>query len=71
MSSQKGQWRKSPCEIVGWLQHWCHSQGFGSLDHGTLFEKPDLLGADGVLLPEKGKSVFAHRLARLVKRALN
>ena len=57
--------------INKWLRDWCHSQGFGYLDHGTQFEKPSLLGADGVHLSEKGKSIFGHRLAKLVKRALN
>lgn len=71
MSNQKGQRGKSPCKILGWLQHWCHSQRFSYLDHGTLFEIPDLLGADGAQLPEKGKGIFAHRPASLVKRALN
>ena len=58
-------------QINKWLWDWCHSQGFGYLDHGTRFEKPGLLGADGVHLSEKGKSIFGHRLAKLVKRALN
>lgn len=59
------------CQINKWLQDWCHRQGFGYLDHGTCFEKLGLLGADGVQLSEKGKSIFSHRLAELVKRALN
>jgi len=41
------------------------------LDHRTPFEKPGLAAADGVHLSEKGKSTFRHRLAKLVKRALN
>ncbi|KAK4826209.1 hypothetical protein QYF61_006153 [Mycteria americana] len=48
-----------------WLQDWCHSQGFSYLDHGTCFEKPALLGADGVHLSEKGKSIISCRLAKL------
>lgn len=71
MSNKKGQRGKSPCKTLGWLKHCCHNQGFSYLDHGTLFEKPELLGADGIHLLEKGKSIFTHRLARLVKRALN
>ena len=59
------------CRANKWLRDWCHSQGFSYLDHGTRFEKPGLLGADGVHLSEKGKSIFGHRLAKLVKRALN
>ena len=37
-------------KIKKWLQDWCHSQGFGYLDHGNCFEKPGLLGVDGVHL---------------------
>ena len=59
-------WRINQC-----LRDWCHSQGFSYLDHGTRFEKSALLGADGVHLSAKGKSIFGHRLAKLVKRALN
>jgi len=44
---------------------------FGYLEHENWFEKPDLLVADGVPLTEKGKSIFGHSLAKLVKRALN
>ena len=55
-------------QINNWL--WGHSQGFSYLDHGTRFQKPGLLGADGVHLSEKGKTLCAHRLAKLVKRAL-
>jgi len=45
--------------------------GFTYLDHGIHFEKPGLLGADGVHLLEKGKSMFGHRHGKLVKRDLN
>jgi len=58
-------------QINKWLQYWCQGQGFGYLDHGTHFEKLGLLRADGVHLSEKGKSIFSHRLAKLVKMALN
>jgi len=54
-----------------YLQDCCHSQEFGYLKHGNSFEKPGLLGADGVHLSEKGKSIFHHKFAKLVKRALN
>jgi len=39
-------------QINKWLQDWCHSQGFGYFNHGTHFEKPGLLGADGIHLSE-------------------
>ena len=41
------------------------------VDHGSTFEKPGLLGADGVHLTKRGKRVFANKLARLTRRALN
>ena len=56
-------WRINQC-----LRDWCHSQGLGYLDHGTRFEKPGLLGADGVQSVREGEG---HRLAKLVKRTLN
>ena len=46
-------------------------QVLGYLDYGTHFEKPGLLGADGVHLSEQGRSIFSYWLAQLVKRALN
>jgi len=49
-------------QINKWLQDWCHSQGFGYLNHGTRFEKCGLLGADGVHLTEKRESIFGHML---------
>ncbi len=58
-------------QVNSWLREWCYSQGFGYLDHGACFEKPGLLGADGVHLTKRGKSVLGQRLARLVRRALN
>jgi len=58
-------------QVNKWLQDWCHSQGFGYLDHGNSFEKPGLLGPDGVHLTAKGKSIFGKRLAKLVKRPSN
>jgi len=58
-------------QINKWLQGWCHSQRFRHLGHGNCFEKPGLLRADGVHLSEKGKSMFGHQLAKLVKRDLN
>jgi len=70
----KGKWFERAgqiWQINKWLQDWCHSQGFGYLDHVNRFEKPGLLGADVVLLSEEGKSIFGHRLAKLVKRSLN
>jgi len=47
------------------------SKGFGYLAHGNRFEKPGLLGADGVHLTEKGKRTLGYGLAKVVKRAVN
>ncbi|PKU42754.1 hypothetical protein llap_6937 [Limosa lapponica baueri] len=58
-------------QIKKYVWDWCHSQGFGYLDHRTRFEKPGLLGANGVHLSDKGKSIFSQRLAKLMKRASN
>jgi len=67
----KGFERASPIwQINKWLQDRCHSQWCGYLDHGTCFEKSGLLGADGVHLSEKGKSIFGQRLAKMMMRAL-
>jgi len=66
-NSGKGLWSAGS---ILWLQDWCHSQGFGYLDHGICFEKPGLLEAGGVHLSEKGKSIFGHSLAKLGKRVL-
>lgn len=37
----------------------------------SLLEKPGLLGTDRVHLAQKGKSIFSHRLAKQMKKALN
>ena len=58
-------------QINKWLEQWCHSQGFGYLEHGTQFGRPGVLGAGGAGLTTKGKCGFGRRLARLVKKALN
>uniref|UniRef100_A0A8C3H8J2 SGNH hydrolase-type esterase domain-containing protein n=1 Tax=Chrysemys picta bellii TaxID=8478 RepID=A0A8C3H8J2_CHRPI len=57
-------------EVNAWLRRWCCQEGFGFLDHGMLFEE-GLLGRDGVHLSRRGKTLFGHRLANLVRRALN
>ncbi|XP_075769327.1 uncharacterized protein LOC142821635 isoform X1 [Pelodiscus sinensis] len=57
-------------EVNAWLRRWCHQEGFGFLDHGVLFQE-GLLGGDGVHLSRSGKAWFGHRLANLVRRALN
>ncbi|XP_075768762.1 uncharacterized protein LOC142821506 [Pelodiscus sinensis] len=57
-------------EVNAWLRRWCHQEGFGFLDHGVLFQE-GLLGGDGVHLSRSGKALFGHRLAKLVRRALN
>jgi len=41
------------------------------LDCWSYFEKPGLLGTDVVPLTEKRKSIFGHRLAKLMKKALS
>uniref|UniRef100_A0A672URF4 SGNH hydrolase-type esterase domain-containing protein n=1 Tax=Strigops habroptila TaxID=2489341 RepID=A0A672URF4_STRHB len=58
-------------QVNKWLESWCHSQGFGYLEHGAPFGRPDLLEAGGAGLTKKGKSCFGRRLARLVRKALN
>uniref|UniRef100_A0A8C3IF96 SGNH hydrolase-type esterase domain-containing protein n=1 Tax=Chrysemys picta bellii TaxID=8478 RepID=A0A8C3IF96_CHRPI len=57
-------------EENAWLRRWCRQESFGFLDHGMLFEE-GLLGKDGVHLSRRGKTLFGHRLANLVMRALN
>ncbi|XP_075757100.1 uncharacterized protein LOC142818831 isoform X1 [Pelodiscus sinensis] len=57
-------------EVNAWLRRWCRQEGFGFLDHGVLFQE-GLLGGDGVHLSRSGKALFGHRLANLVRRALN
>ncbi|XP_075777593.1 uncharacterized protein LOC142827220 [Pelodiscus sinensis] len=57
-------------EVNTWLRRWCRQEGFGFLDHGVLFQE-GLLGGDGVHLSRSGKALFGHRLANLVRRALN
>lgn len=47
------------------------SQGFACIHYGICFQKLGLLRADGSIMLEEGKSIFCHRLARLVRRALN
>lgn len=58
-------------QVNAWLRSWCHTRGFGFCDHGCTFEKPGLLGADGIRLTKRGKRVFANKLAGLTRRALN
>lgn len=45
--------------------------GFGFYNHALSFEKLDLLGADGIHLTKRGKRVFANKLDRLIRKALN
>ncbi|KAM7138764.1 uncharacterized protein RBU57_016504 [Macrochelys suwanniensis] len=57
-------------EVNAWLRRWCRQEGFGFLNHGMLIQE-GLLGRDGVHLSRRGKTLFGHRLANLVRRALN
>lgn len=41
------------------------------LDHGAVFEKPRLLGTEGVHMSEEGKGIFSCRLAKFEKTVLN
>lgn len=45
----------------------CHAQGFGFNDRGSTFEKPCLLGADGIHLSMRSKSSLANKLAQLLR----
>nr|XP_048673056.1 uncharacterized protein LOC125620874 isoform X1 [Caretta caretta] len=58
-------------EVNEWLHRWCRREGFGFFDHGMVFHEGGVLGRDGLHLTKRGKSIFASRLANLVRRALN
>ncbi|XP_074975977.1 uncharacterized protein LOC142069262 [Caretta caretta] len=58
-------------KVREWLHRWCRREGFGFFDHGTVFQEGGVLGRDGLHLTKRGKSIFASRLANLVRRALN
>ncbi|XP_073175776.1 uncharacterized protein [Lepidochelys kempii] len=58
-------------EVNEWLRKWCRREGFGFFDHGMVFQEGGVLGRDGLHLTKRGKSIFASRLANLVRRALN
>ncbi|CAM5095700.1 unnamed protein product [Natator depressus] len=60
-----------PMEVNEWLRRWCRREGFGFFDHGMVFQEGGVLGRDGLHLTKKEKSIFASRLANLVRRALN
>ena len=53
------------------LSGWCHSHNFGFFDNGMIYTAPGLLALDWIHLSQRGKTVFAHELARLIDRALN
>ncbi|XP_065436072.1 uncharacterized protein LOC135979801 [Chrysemys picta bellii] len=58
-------------EVNEWLRRWCRREGFGFFNHGMVFQEEGVLGRDGLHLTKRGKSIFASRLANLVRRALN
>ncbi|XP_043402448.1 uncharacterized protein LOC122465802 [Chelonia mydas] len=58
-------------EVNEWLRRWCQREGFGFFDHGMVFHEGGVLGRDRLHLTKRGKSIFASRLANLVRRALN
>jgi len=57
--------------INRWLRDWCRLWNFIFFDHGEVYTAPGLLATDGVQLSQRGKSILAHKLAGLIKRALN
>ncbi|CAM5108087.1 unnamed protein product [Natator depressus] len=68
----KGQGRdRRIVEVNEWLRRWCRREGFGFFDHGMVFHEGGVLGRDGLHLTKRGKSIFASRMANLVRRALN
>jgi len=57
--------------INTWLRDWCHRHNFGFFDHGTTYTAPSLLASNGDQLSQRGKRIFAQKLAGLIDRALN
>lgn len=58
-----------------WVNFWLYrshqEQRFGFCDHRTLFENSHLLRRHGIHLTKQSKSIFANRLANIVRRTLN
>ncbi|KFP01907.1 hypothetical protein N300_09057, partial [Calypte anna] len=52
--------------INRWLRDWCHRRNFGFFDYGPHFSIPGRLH-----LSNRGKRTLAHKLAGLIRRALN
>lgn len=57
--------------INRWLKDWCHRQNFGFFDHGPSSVVPSLLKSDGLHPSRESKRTIAHKLAGLIRRALN
>lgn len=57
--------------INRWLKDWCHRQNFGFFDHGASSMVPTLLKSDGLHPSRESKRIIAHKLAGLIRRALN
>ena len=57
--------------INTWLRDWCHRHNFGFFDHGMTYTAPSLLASNGDQLSQRGKRIFAQKLAGLIDRALN
>ncbi|XP_074806320.1 uncharacterized protein LOC141986053 [Natator depressus] len=58
-------------EVNKWLRSWCRREGFGFFDHRMVFQEGGVLGRGELHLTKRRKSIFASRLANLVRRALN
>ena len=54
-----------------WLRGWCQGQNLGVFDNEMVYKALGLLASDGIHLSQRGKRVFAHKLAGLIDRALN
>ncbi|KFP04718.1 hypothetical protein N300_13098, partial [Calypte anna] len=52
--------------INRWLRDWCHRKNFGFFDYGMNFSI-----SAGLQLSNRGKRTLAHKLAGLIRRALN
>lgn len=57
-------------EINTWLCSWCYQQRFSLINYRVVFQEEELLQRDRVHLTKTKKSVFAHRIANLVRSLL-